>query len=267
MTKVCTLNPYDSLNIFKEIDRAAGSVERFINLKGNSLLSTVRIDRLDSGTVKIDYYEIISTDSEKLLKTVSYSTPGTFEFWTLPFHTQIRVAVTTTDTSSFVLKITCRTDGEVLRSSAFDGAPFDIADNKGLPIMCLDEDLSQVFFLRCKEGVLVSDPINSGGPLFIDGEALTTPGSQQTLVTSVVPVGKTYILSKIHISGSLGGKWIADIDSGIIGAGRIASGSPDSTLEFIPRRKVLATETLRLRFRAKPGPASDVNFHIMLAVI
>jgi hypothetical protein len=265
VTKVCTLNPYDTLNIFKVADVAGGTFERFMTLKGNSLLSTISIRRLDSGTVKVDYYEVIEAGYEKFLKSVSYSSTGIFEFWTLPFHTQIRAVITTTDISSFTLKITCRTDGEILRSSTFDGAPFDPADNKSIPISCYDSDTGKLFFVRCKDGVLITDPITAGAPLFFDGDIATTPGLEQVLSSTVVPVGKTRTLAKIHVSGSLSGKWEADINGGIIGSGRIASGNPNSTLEFIPRRSLTAGQTLALKFTSRAGPVSGVNYHIMMA--
>ena len=266
---VCQLRPYETLNIFKPEDRAAGSFEQILLIQGNAILSTIVIESLDSGSVLVEFEEIIYEDQVKPLFSKSFSAPGTYQFWTHPFHTKIKVTVTTTDTSTFTIKSTVRTDVEILRSSSLDGADFDPTDNKHIPVGCYDPDQEKLFFLRCKNGVLVTDPIDTGDPIFIDGETATTPGVIQTLFTSIVPVGKTHILSKIHISGSIGGKWLADIDSTIIGSGRIASGSPDSTLEFTPRRKILAGESFRVRFtsKSKPIAGSDVNHHVMLAEI
>jgi len=266
---VCQLRPYETLNIFMPVVRAAGSHIQTLLIQGNSILSTLVIDSLTSGSVLVEFEEIVYEDQLKPLFSRSFSSVGTFEFWTHPYHNSIKVTVTTTDASKFTIKSTVRADVELLRSSSLDGADFDPTDNKHIPVGCYDPDQEKLFFLRCKNGVLVTDPIDTGDPIFIDGETATTPGVIQTLLTSIVPVGKTHILSKIHISGSIGGKWLADIDSAIIGSGRIASGSPDSTLEFTPRRKILAGESFRVRFtsKSKPIAGSDVNHHVMLAEI
>jgi len=264
---VCQLRPYETLNIFKPEDRAAGSFEQILLIQGNAILSTIVIESLDSGSVLVEFEEIIYEDQVKPLFSKSFSAPGTYQFWTHPFHTKIKVTVTTTDTSTFTIKSTVRTDVEILRSSSLDGADFDPLDNKHIPVGCYDPDQEKLFFLRCKNGALVTDPVDTGDPVFIDGETDTTPGVLQTLVTSLVPAGKTHILSQIHISSSLGGKWLADIDSAIIASGRVASGSPNSSLEFIPRRRISAGETLRVKFTAKAGPIVSVNHHIMMSEI
>lgn len=266
---VCQLRPYETLNIYKPEVRAGGAFEQIILIQGNSILSTLFIDSLASGSVQVVFEEIIYEDQVKPLFSRSYSAPGTYEFWTHPFHTKIKITITTTDTSKFTIKSTVRTDVELLRTSSLDGAEFNPADNKHIPMGCYDPDQDKLFFIRCKNGVLVTDPIDTGDPIFIDGQTATTPGVQQTLFTSLVPVGKTHILSKVHISCSIGGKWLADIDSVIIGSGRVASGSPDSTLEFTPRRKLLAGQTFRVRFtsKSKPVSGSDVNHHAMLSEI
>ena len=108
------------------------------------------------------------------------------------------------------------------------------------------------------------DPIFSdiGVPFFRQGLEESTPGLGQTLDTFTVPAGKTIVMAKIVVSGFIAGTWSADIDSVIIAAGRISSGHPESTFEFLPRRLLAESTTFSLKFTGR-SPASDVHYSIM----
>lgn len=261
----CRIGPYETLNIIKKNLRGPGTVQQFVLFQANSILSSLVIDQLDSGTVDVLYEENLYGDQFKVLKSISYDSTGVFQFWTHPFHNSIRITITTSDQSIFGLKMTGRTDTEILRTSVKDQTLFDPDDHKGLAMVCLDEIEGLLYFLRCKRGALITDPIDAGDPFYIDGEVAST-GSLQQLTQFTVGPGLERRLSQINVSTSIGGKWIADIEGGIIATGRLSSGHPESVFTFNPRRSVLAGQTFTLSYQGK-APNADISYHVQLSEV
>jgi len=206
MTKVCVLHLYETLNIFKEKDVAGGFYDRYMQFRGNSLLNTITVDRLDSGSLVLEFYEVIEANVENLIKTVTVTATGLIQFSIIPFHTQIRVRAVTTDISSFTLKTTCREDGSALQS-----LPSAVQDG-----------------------------------FYIDGIELSTPGIPTVLSTFTVAPNKTIYLASINVSTNIAGHWSAYIDASIIASGRCHAGSPDSRFDFYPLRKIIEAEEFTL---------------------
>ena len=180
---VCQLRPFETLNIFKPELRAAGSYEQMMLIQGNSILSTLCIESLDSGSVLVVFEEVIYEDQLKPLFSKSFSGVGTYEFWTHPFHTKIKITITTTDTSKFIVKSTVRTDVELLRTSSVDGEDYIAGDNKHIPIGCLDPETEKLFHLHCRvEGQIAAAIAGLIGFAFKDSDGkvvlpqLTTDG-------------------------------------------------------------------------------------------
>jgi hypothetical protein len=256
--------------------RTAGTYLVDLLIEGNSLLSTVFVKSI-AGTVKVNYHESTTgrDDGERkelqghpLISAANTLNPSKLTI--TPFHNSPQLEVIVTGTAEFSVF------GTVVNSFAtdldaaliFDGDPFVIDENKAIPIGCLDEDSGQLFFLRCKDGAIITDPINGGDPKFLDGLTLTTPGVEQTLATDIVTAGKTRLLSSIKVSCFQSGTWIARMDSDIIGSGRTSSGQPDSFFQALPRRTLTALSTFTLKFTSRTGgPASDVTYHVMATEI
>ena len=218
----CLLKEYQSLTILKEKDVAGGTYERVLTYQGNSLLGTIVIDRLDSGSVDVEFYEIID-QTEHLRDSFNFAGVGAHDLVVLPFHSKMSARITTTDVSSFTLKMTARND------------QIDIAPGGTV----------------------------TGEAFYTDGVEVSTPTIEQTLTSFTVAAGKTHLLSKIKVSCFRAGTWIAYADSDIIGSGRTGGGQPDSTLSYIPVRKLSSSQTFELKFSALVGKASDVHFHVM----
>ena len=203
---VCQLMPYQTLNIYKPLDRAAGAFMQVLHIQGNSILSTLVIESLGSGSVFVEIDEFIYEDEFKPLFSQSFSAIGTYEFWTHPYHNSLRVTVTTTDTSRFTVKSTARTDTELLRTSSIDGEDYIPGDNKHIPIGCLDPETQKLFYLHCRvEGQIAAAIAGLIGFAFKDSDGkvvlpqLTTDGK--------IPVSgdSAGIHSEAHNTNSTGG--------------------------------------------------------------
>lgn len=220
MTKVCILGPYETLNIFQKKDVSGGSYDRYMQFRGNALLNTISIDRLDSGQLIIEYFEIIEANVENLIKTENLTATGISQFTIIPFHTQLKVRITTTDVASFTLKCTCREDGSALDSL----------------------------------------PSAGHSSFYIDGSVESTPGIPKLLSTFAVSPGKTVYLASINISTNIAGQWSADVDGGIIATGRCHAGAPNSRFNFYPMRAVHEAEVFRLIMTGRaPATAIDFH--------
>ena len=256
--------------------RSAGTYIVDLLIEGNSLLSTVFVKSI-SGSVKVNYHESTTgrDDGERKDLTshpliTAANTLDPSKITVTPFHNSPQLEVIVTGTAEFSVY------GTVVNSFAtdldaaliFDGDTFVSTENKAMPIACYDEDAGQLFFLRCKDGAIITDPVNSGDAVYLDGLDTTTPGSEQTLDSFVVPAGKTRLLSRIKVSCFQPGTWIARVGSDIIGSGRTSAGHPDSSIEILPRRSLAALSTFTLKFTARTGgPATDVTYHVMATEI
>ena len=275
INKVIRLRTAQTRDLLPLESRGAGTYIVDLLIEGNSILSTVFV-RSIAGTVKVNYHESTTgrdvgerkdLTSHPLISASNTTNPS--KLTVTPFHNSPQLEVIVTGTAEFSVF------GTVVNSFAtdldaaliFDGDDFVIDSNKAIPIGCLDEDSGKLFFLRCKDGALITDPIAAGDPVYLDGIDLSTPGIEQTLASDVVTVGKTRLVSKIKVSCFQPGTWIARADSDIIASGRTSAGQPDSFIDIQPRRSIAATSTFTLKFTARTGPASDVSFHAMATEI
>lgn len=260
------IRPYESLNVLTKKSRPAGSVAHYIHVQANSILSDLVIDQIAGGSVDVVYEQVLSAEEMKPLKTVSFNSVGVHEFWTHPFHNSIRITITTTASTTYTLRMTGRTDAEVLRATFFDQTVFDLEDHKGLPALCLDDDEQKLFILRCKNGALITDPIDTGSPVYINGEETSTPNVLLQLAQFTVGAGLERRLGSITVSSSIGGNWAADDGATTIASGRLAPGHPESTFTFAPRKILTAGTTFTLNFTGR-APATAVNYHLQMSEV
>lgn len=102
-----------------------------------------------------------------------------------------------------------------------------------------------------------------GDAKFIDVQSLTTPGSEQTLITQVIPAGKQYNLLQVTVVCRQEGSFKVLIDSDIIASGRTGAAQSNVSFAFLPYRIANASETLELKFTGMAGkPAVDVEAYL-----
>ena len=106
----CRLTPYDTLDLFKNKSRPPGTYIQFVNIQGNSILTSIFVDAIASGIINVLWEEVIHTSTTKELISFNANVVGAREYVLRPFHTALKLTVTTTDTTEFTLKATSRTD-------------------------------------------------------------------------------------------------------------------------------------------------------------
>jgi hypothetical protein len=103
----------------------------------------------------------------------------------------------------------------------------------------------------------------SGDAFFKEAQTVTTPGVTQTIISEVVPTGKTVNILKVDLSCRLEGRFDVKIDSLIIGSGRTSPGSPNAVFDWRPFREAQTGETIKIEFTAmSTRPATDVEAYL-----
>jgi hypothetical protein len=101
-------------------------------------------------------------------------------------------------------------------------------------------------------------------PFNVEFNGLTTPGIEQTIITSVVPALTTRVLTSLRISTSRRGTYRILADAVKIGGGRLNPSKTESEFLWAPGREIAAGVTIRVRFETYTGSlASDLECYLM----
>jgi hypothetical protein len=93
---------------------------------------------------------------------------------------------------------------------------------------------------------------------------LTTPGFEQTIITSVVPALTTRVLTGLKISTPQSGTYRILADAVKIGGGRLNSLKTESEFKWEPGREIATGQTITVKFETYTGrPASDLECYLM----
>jgi hypothetical protein len=151
--------------------------------------------------------------------------------------------------------------------TANDGT-FDLSIEKGVRMIqggfcrtIVDADDPSIGAKVRADGTLVTDPIDLGDPTDIVGLTLGSL-SEQNLASFTVGVGKTRIVGSIKVASFLPGFWYAYADADLIGFGLTGSGNYESTLIYLPRKRLTAGTAFSLKHTQRGGPLSDVHYYI-----
>jgi hypothetical protein len=269
------LNEFQTQILLPLEARGAGVITRELLIEGNSLLSSVFIAAADPGaSVEVKYFdyttgaitaERFDLESHRVLTTADVG--DTNRITVARIHNKpvveatvvggsVTFGVYATVVSSFVTDLD--------QALQLDGATADVLVDKGMPFMCYDEDQNKFFFVRCVDGTIPVSESEAGDPVFEDAQSVTTPGIEQTLISTTVPALKLRKLKKVIVTCRQPGKYKIDDGSVIIGSGRTGAANLDSEFKWEPRRDITAGTTLNVKFTAdSASPASDVEAYLM----
>jgi hypothetical protein len=269
------LNEFQTQILLKLETRAPGVISRELLIEGNSLLSSVYIAAADPGaSVEVKYFDYTTgaitaerydLTSHRVLTDADVG--DTNRVTVSRIHNKpvveatvlggnVTFGVYATVVSSFVTDLD--------QALQLDGATADVLVDKGMPFMCYDEDKNQFFFVRCVDGTIPVSESEAGDPVHEGAQSITTPGLEQTLISSTVPLAKIRKLKKVIVTCRQPGKYTIDDGSVIIGSGRTGAANLDSEFKWEPRRDFSAGTTLNLKFIADgSSPASDIEAYLM----
>lgn len=101
-------------------------------------------------------------------------------------------------------------------------------------------------------------------PFNVEFNGDTTPGVEQTIITSVVPALTTRVLTSLRISTNQSGTYRILADAVKIGGGRLNPSKTESEFLWAPGREIAAGVTIRVRFETYAGrPISDLECYLM----
>jgi hypothetical protein len=104
-------------------------------------------------------------------------------------------------------------------------------------------------------------------PHYVDIQDTTTPGSEQTLFSVTVPVGKIRAVKQLDVICRMDVKWYIDDGTTIFASGRTSAGHNHDTFTWdTTPRAFAAGTTLTLKATARPGmPGADIEAYFQAA--
>ena len=106
-----------------------------------------------------------------------------------------------------------------------------------------------------------------GDPVHEAGEAETTPGTEQTLVTKSVLSGKTLNMLQVNVSCFQEGRMRVMVGSTRIASARTGAGYPNAPFFWVKPKTIAGPATIEIRFKAIAGtPRSDVEAYLDAAL-
>ena len=111
--------------------------------------------------------------------------------------------------------------------------------------------------------VIISGAV-SGNQKFFSGIATSTPGTQQVLITYIVPLGKTLTIYIYQLAFSFDSDVEVLINGTVIASGKTGPLVHKDSFSWIKGRPIIAGETLELKFKAQSWTptAQDVEAYI-----
>lgn len=250
-----------------------GTYTQRLLTQGNSILSTVFVESIDVGaSISVRYFDF--TTGELALEQYdlgTHTTITTAPNWNrilIPrIHDKPVVEITIAGGNvrfGVYVSVISSFASDLDQALQLDGALADLLAHKGMPVMTYDELQGKFFFLRGDNGVIPVSVSEAGDALALSAQTISTPGTEQTLITSTVPAGKVYKLSMAIVTCRQRAEYVIDIDGAIIGSGRTGASNLKDLFPWSPRRSVAAGETVSLKFTAASDTVpSNVEAYLM----
>jgi hypothetical protein len=275
------LDEFQSQHILTLESRPAGFTKtQTMLIEGNSLLSSVFVKSITgSPTLDVNYFEITSglvaderrniSDAHPII-TAASSSPD--QRLLTPFHNKVfcEIIVGGTGTIEFGIYITVVSSFASLLDRALKNhlEDVDLILDQGMPMVLRDPDDGKWYLAKGKEGCLTIDgsvttaPV--GDPVFTDVQATSTPGTEQSLFSFVVPALTTRNLTTLEVTCVQPSVFNLEVGGSVVATGRTGPGHPNARFHWAPTRPVAAGTTVELKFEACDGvPATGVEAYLM----
>lgn len=231
------LDIYESTDIVPLKSRAPGTYKELLEIRGNSLLSTVFIKSIDAGaTLKVNYYYFTTGKDDGERKDLNG-------------HALLNSA-STTPNQIVVTRIHNRVFVECVVTGG--NAEFSVYTT-----------VVQDFPMEGEVSIEEGSGINSfqGIPDQVSGSA-ETDGTTQELISVVVPVGKKWSLFQATVACRSYGIFEIKVNGTVVGSGRTGPASENVKFTWPPLYPIAAASTLKLEFTKNFGPNVPVEAYI-----
>lgn len=266
----------DSFEILPLATYTAGTKLIKIDFQGNSLLSTLFVKSITSGTVEVNYFDFTTSGGDTTerydLQGHTTPTPGILpdRILVTQLHNKAVAEVILTGTAEIGVY------GTIVDFSASDldsalvkeGQIVNLLIDKGIISAYYNPTSGTYNFGRIDDDgniCVKNTPGISGNSMYWDFSGTSTPGTQQTIVTFTVGGGITRYLRRWTASCNWPGIFTLERSGSILSSGRSGPGQYTVGFDYAESpRAILATETLDVKFLAPSyAPATDVNFHLV----
>lgn len=276
--EIIRISQFESKAVIALETRGAGTYIQKLATAGNSLLSTVFVESLDVGaSLLVEYFDFgVGGDAG--------------EAFPLNFHPTLTTPVTSSrrliSNAHDKPFVKCTVTGgnvrfgvyvTVVLSSASDidnalqleGETVILANDKGMPIVVYDEVNGVWRFARGEDGiqdvrvvgnVTIGEP---GDPVFIDAVDVTTPGIEQTLLSYVVPAGKTLNLLNVLTICRTETTFKIEGDGSQIGSGRTGAANANVNFPYRVARSYTSGKLVQVKATSRSGSSvADIECYL-----
>jgi hypothetical protein len=133
-------------------------------------------------------------------------------------------------------------------------------DSKVCKRVCDDDALSVL------ESILAALGGSSGVNIHEDNQT-TTPvvlGDTLSLISTTVPVGKTWSINKVIVTSRVSGAYQIKVDGSVVGSGRTGASELNSNFVYSPGFSASAGQTVVVEYIQKFGPTGvDIEGYLM----
>ena len=258
------MNEFQSFELVPLGTYSVDTYERKLELKGNSLISSVFVKSMAVGsTVKVRYWDTsVGTNynerydlNEHITITPAMLGPNGFthRITVTKIHNKPVVEVIVTGgavefgvygtmVSSFATDL-----DEALR---YEGDTVDLTRDKGLAPIIYDEATGTWKFVRGNNGVQIVQ-VYSGDPVHLQGAGTTVASVWTSYISSTVPVGKSRRLYSVRVHTSMECEVRITNNGSNIGGGRVGGVSPNFKNNFKIPYPLAAGDILEIEARAR----------------
>lgn len=236
-----------------------------LHVEGNSLLSTVYVQSA-SGSVKVNYWDFGPGGADfpgERFDLSGHPSIATSDFTdrilVTNLHNKPRIEIIVTGgpvTLGVYITVIATFASDLDASLHLDMDPADLDKDKGLAVMCYDEEANVFDFIRCKDGGIVVTP--SGGAegehYYKRGNIAASPGNVVTVLTDTVPLATVRKLKSVFVTAYNDGQYSLQIDGVEIAAGLISAVEHNLPFKFDPPYPISAGALIELKYTSDNEP-------------
>ena len=276
--EIFRLGLYESKILIPLVSRGPGVYIQKMFTEGNSILSTLFVESLDVGaSVYAEYFDfgvggevgeavflqahdIVTTavTSDRQLVTKMHNKPYirlTVAGGNVVFGVYITVVVSQASDIDSALK----KDNQIV----------SLPNDKGIPIVIYDTDSGRWHFAQGDNGVQDVHVVGNisigltGTPLFLEAATLTTPSTEQTLISYTVPASKTLNIASARVVCRQESFFEVYGDGTLIGSGRTGPASPNVYFDYSVSPSFVSGKIIEIKATARSGsPASSIEAYV-----